>query len=93
MANDDGTFCFEDLQKAFNRIEQKYENKTDAMLMAMANTASREYAAYMTQIDVHGPGKLRVNRVVVNNDEFFKAFDITEKDRMWVAPENRAKIR
>ena len=39
MANDDGTFGFEGLQKAFNRIEQKYENKTDAMLMAMANTA------------------------------------------------------
>ena len=37
MANNDGTFGFEDLQKAFNRIEQKYENKTDAMLMAMAN--------------------------------------------------------
>lgn len=39
MAKNDGTFGFEDLQKAFNRIEQKYENKTDAMLMAMANVA------------------------------------------------------
>mgnify|MGYP004530808273 FL=1 len=37
MAKNDGTFGFEDLQKAFNRIEQKYENKTDAMLMAIAN--------------------------------------------------------
>ena len=37
MAKNDGTFGFEDLQKAFNRIEQKYENKTDTMLMAMAN--------------------------------------------------------
>ena len=37
MARNDGTFGFEDLQKAFSRIEQKYENKTDAMLMAMAN--------------------------------------------------------
>ena len=37
MAKNDGTFGFEDLQRAFNRIEQKYENKTDAMLMAMAN--------------------------------------------------------
>lgn len=37
MAKSDGTFGFDDLQKAFNRIEQKYENKTDAMLMAMAN--------------------------------------------------------
>ena len=39
MAKNDGTFGFEDLQKAFNRFEQKYENKTDAMLMAMANVA------------------------------------------------------
>lgn len=37
MAKNDGTFGFENLQKTFNRIEQKYENKTDAMLMAMAN--------------------------------------------------------
>ncbi len=37
MAKNDGIFGFEDLQKAFNRIEQKYENKTDAMLIAMAN--------------------------------------------------------
>ncbi|MBQ7960153.1 MAG: HK97 gp10 family phage protein [Clostridia bacterium] len=40
MANGDGTFGFDDLQKAFNRIEQKYPNKTDAMLMAMARVAA-----------------------------------------------------
>ena len=40
MAKDDGTFGFEDLQKAFNRIEQKYPNKTDAMLMAMTRVAA-----------------------------------------------------
>lgn len=45
MANNDGTFGFEDLQKAFNRIEQKYENKTDAMLMAMANVARQRVRA------------------------------------------------
>ncbi len=27
MAKNDGTFGFEDLQKAFNRIEQKYEKQ------------------------------------------------------------------
>lgn len=69
-----------------------YKALYTSLAKAWANTASREYAAYMTQIDVHGPGKLRVNRVVVSNDEFFKAFDITEKDGMWVAPENRVKI-
>ena len=45
MAKSDGTFGFEDLQKAFNRIEQKYENKTDAMLMAMANVARQRVRA------------------------------------------------
>ena len=45
MAKDDGTFGFEDLQKAFNRIEQKYENKTDAMLMAMANVTRQRVRA------------------------------------------------
>ena len=45
MANNDGTFGFEDLQKAFNRIEQKYENKTDAMIMAMANVTRQRVRA------------------------------------------------
>lgn len=45
MAKNDGTFGFDDLQKAFNRIEQKYENKTDAMLMAMANVARQRVRA------------------------------------------------
>ena len=40
MASNDNTFGFEDLQKAFNRIEKKYPNKTDAMLMAMARIAA-----------------------------------------------------
>ena len=45
MAKNDGTFGFDDLQKAFNRIEQKYENKTDAMLMAMANVTRQRVRA------------------------------------------------
>ena len=40
MASNDGTFGFEDLEKAFKRIEQKYPNKTDAMLMAMTRVAA-----------------------------------------------------
>ena len=40
MASNDNTFGFEDLQKAFNRIEKKYPNKTDAMLMSMARIAA-----------------------------------------------------
>ena len=34
MATDDGTFGFDELQKAFSRIEKKYPDKVDAMLAA-----------------------------------------------------------
>ena len=70
MANDDGTFGFEDLQKAFNRIEQKYENKTDAMLMAMANTARQRVRSKTPTGKTKKPktfGKARVARVQTEN--------------------------
>lgn len=40
MSSNDGTFGFEELEKAFKRIEQKYPNKTDAMLMALTKVAA-----------------------------------------------------
>ena len=40
MAKDDGTFGFEDLEKAFKRIEGKYKSKGDAFLMSMARLAA-----------------------------------------------------
>ena len=47
---------------------------------------------YLSQMDVHSPDKLRVNRTIVNCDEFYEAFDIKEGDAMYVAPEDRVKI-
>jgi len=42
---DDGTFGFEELQEAFNKIEQKYPDKTDAMLMALGRVAANKTKA------------------------------------------------
>jgi hypothetical protein len=44
MSND-GTFGFEELQKAFNHIEKKYPDKTDAMLMALGRMATSKTKA------------------------------------------------
>ena len=44
MSND-GTFGFDELQKAFNKIEQKYPDKTDAMLMALGRVATSKTKA------------------------------------------------
>ena len=59
---------------------------------AWASTKTREYAKYAAGIDVHSEDKLRVNLVAVSCEEFYKTFDITEKDGMWVAPDDRVKI-
>ena len=40
MAKNSDTFGFEDLEKAFKRIEGKYKSKGDAFLMSMAKVAA-----------------------------------------------------
>ena len=69
-----------------------YQKLYRSMANAWASTKTREYARYAAGIDVHSEDKLRVNRVVVNCDEFYTAFGITEKDGMWVAPQERVRI-
>ncbi len=63
-----------------------------SMAKAWASTRTREYADYASKIDVHSDEKLRVNRVVVNCEEFYKAFDIKEGDGMYVPENERVKI-
>ncbi len=76
-----------------SRLENPdYTKLYHAMAKAWASTKTREFAKYAAGVDVHSEDKLRVNRVVVNCDEFYTTFGITEKDGMWVAPAERVKI-
>ncbi len=43
-------------------------------------------------IDVHAPGPERANVQSQCQEEFYKAFDVTENDGMWLAPEKRVVI-
>lgn len=63
-----------------------------SMAKAWASTRTREYAQYAASIDLHCDEKLRVNRVVVNCDEFYNAFDIKTGDGMYVPEDERVKI-
>ena len=49
-----------------------YQKLYRSMANAWASTKTREYAKYIRGIDVHSEDKLRVNRVVVNCDEFYR---------------------
>ncbi len=42
--------------------------------------------------DPHSPAQYRVNGVVRNMDEWYTAFDVTEDDALYVAPEERVRI-
>lgn len=52
----------------------------------------QEYANYLSRNDVHTADKLRVNRVVVNFQEFYDAFDIQPGDGMYVPPAERVTV-
>ena len=46
----------------------------------------------LTKIDPHSLGKWRVNAALRNLESFFQAFGITEKDPMYMKPEDRVTI-
>ncbi|RSX54857.1 peptidase M13 [Bifidobacterium dolichotidis] len=51
-----------------------------------------ELAEQYLQIDPHSPGEHRVNGISSNVDLFYKAFGVTDNDRMWLDPEKRVHI-
>ncbi|WP_274607437.1 M13 family metallopeptidase [Bifidobacterium pluvialisilvae] len=51
-----------------------------------------ELAEQYLQIDPHSPAEFRTNGIVRNVDLFYRAFDVTESDAMWLAPESRVRI-
>ena len=69
-----------------------YKALYESIARCWASTTTRDASSYMAQVDVHSADKLRVNRVIVNSPEFYEAFGITEKDGMYVAPEDRVKV-
>ena len=46
----------------------------------------------LTKIDPHSLGKWRVNAALRNVEDFYKAFSITDKDPMFMTPQERVVI-
>ncbi|NCU40188.1 M13 family peptidase [Candidatus Saccharibacteria bacterium] len=51
-----------------------------------------ERAIELAKTDPHPPSPFRVNYVVCHIDTFYEAYDVTETDKLYLPPENRAKI-
>ena len=54
--------------------------------------ASEQLARRWLVVDSHSPAMFRCNGVVVNMPEFAAAFDLTEGDGLYKAPETQVKI-
>ena len=54
--------------------------------------AKEEYIQLLLASDVHSPAVLRANMMPRNFDEWYEAFGVTERDRMYIAPEKRISI-
>ena len=54
--------------------------------------ARPEYSQMLLAVDVHGPCILRANMPPRNFEEWYKAFDVKETDKMYIAPEKRVVI-
>lgn len=59
---------------------------------AYAKTYSREILQNTAEGDEHSPNNIRVNRVLVNFEQFHKTYNIQEGDGMYVAPHERVNV-
>ena len=54
--------------------------------------ARPEFLKLLLSVDVHGPAELRANMQPRNFEEWYNAFGVTEKDKMYLPPEKRVTI-
>ncbi|WP_030149481.1 M13 family metallopeptidase [Mycetocola saprophilus] len=59
---------------------------------AWAQLARDEEAIRLLATDPHSPNEFRCNQIVRNIDAFYTAFDVSEGDELWLAPEQRVTI-
>ncbi len=57
-----------------------------------ANNIRPEFVLYLTKMDVHSLGEWRVNGALPQIDAWYEAFNITEKDPMFLPKEERVSI-
>lgn len=56
------------------------------------STTTKEFAAVLSKSDVHSANKIRVNRTIVNFQQFYDTYGIKVGDGMYVAPEDRVSF-
>jgi putative endopeptidase len=90
IADIGGVSCLLDVLDAMDTPDYKAFFESYATTWRQITT--KEYAEYALRLDVHSPNKFRVNAVLPQFQKFYDTYGITEKDGMYVKPEDRLGI-
>ena len=82
--------CVLALAEKIDGFDYKVFFEKYASLWRRLSTSQTEY--YLINQDVHPLAYLRVNVMVQQFEEFYKAYDIQEGDGMYLAPEDRLQV-
>lgn len=90
IADIGGVSCILDILSTIDKPDYKAFFESYATTWRQLTT--QEYTVYALALDEHSPNKIRVNAVLPQFEKFYETYGITEKDRMYVKPEDRLEI-
>lgn len=90
IADIGGVSCLLDILGTMDNPDYKAFFESYAITWRQMTT--KQYAEYAIIADVHSPNKFRVNAVLPQFQKFYDTYGITNKDRMYVSPEDRVAI-
>lgn len=82
------------LQTAISSCESDDEKKECILSWAKVWRANvrREYAREMINLDPHSPPRLRINAILQHIDEFYRLYDVSSGDGMFLEEEKRCEL-
>ncbi|WP_068985106.1 M13-type metalloendopeptidase [Lysinibacillus xylanilyticus] len=80
------------LQVVSNMSNPDYKAYFESNAEMWKSTTTKEFAVILSKNDVHSANKIRVNRTIVNFQQFYDTYGIKPGDGMYVAPEDRVSI-
>lgn len=90
IADIGGVSCLLDILNTMDN--PNYKAFFESYAVTWRQLTTKEYADYALMVDTHSPNKIRVNAVLPQFQKFYDTYGITEKDGMYVSPENRVAI-
>lgn len=90
IADIGGVSCLLDILKTMDN--PNYKTFFQSYAVTWRQLTTKEYSDYAMLIDSHSPNKVRVNAVLPQFQQFYDTYGITEKDGMYIRPEDRVAI-